>query len=116
MAMLWETTPPKKVSLHGMIYKLIRYRYWLLFGFFILWMLFFDSNNLFYRISISNEISELEDSKAMHEKDISELRRQKAELFGSIRHVEKFAREKYMMKKDNEDLFVIVRDSAKGDD
>ncbi len=92
--------------------KVIRYRYWILFGAFALWMLFFDSNNVFYRISISNDISELEEMKALHEKSIAELQRQKTELFGNIRNVEKFAREKYLMKKDNEDLFILVRDSS----
>ena len=95
-----------------MFEKIIRYRYWMLFGFFILWMLFFDSNNLFYRISIARDISELEEMKALHEKSIADLQRQKKELFGNTRNLEKLAREKHLMKKDNEDLFIIVKDST----
>jgi hypothetical protein len=95
-----------------MFEKVIRYRYWILFGVFALWMLFFDSNNVFYRISISNDISELEEMKDMHLKSIADLQRQRTELFGNIRNVEKFAREKYLMKKDNEDLFLLVKDSS----
>ena len=92
--------------------KIIAYRYWILFGSFLLWMLFFDSNNLFYRMRIARDISELEKMKGNHEKAIADLRRQRTELFGNTRNLEKFAREKYRMKRDNEDIFIIVTDSA----
>jgi cell division protein FtsB len=97
----------------GMVQKLIRFRYYILFGAFLLWMVFFDNNNLFYRISIANEISGLEEMKAFHVKELVKLNQQKAELLGDERNLEKFAREKYRMKRDNEDLFLIVKDSAK---
>lgn len=95
----------------SVLHNLFKYRYLILFGFFSLWMLFFDSNNAFYRFSIASEVSDLEDSKALYEKQIADLRRQRTELFGNLVNLEKFAREKYMMKKDNEDLFVIVNDT-----
>ena len=91
-----------------MIQKLVRFRYYFLFGAFILWMLFFDSNNLIYRIAISREISELEKTKKAFNQSLADLRRQKKELFGNNANLEKFAREKYKMKKDNEDIFIIV--------
>lgn len=81
-----------------------------------MWMLFFDSNNLFYRYRISREISELEETKLSHAKSIADLERQKKELFsGNLRNLEKFAREKYLMKKDNEDLFIIVKTESEKD-
>ncbi|MBM3920439.1 MAG: septum formation initiator family protein [Sphingomonadales bacterium] len=95
--------------------KLFQYRYILLFSFFGLWMLFFDSNNVFYRFSIASEVSDLEDSKQIYEKQITDLRRQRTELFGNQANIEKFAREKYMMKKENEDLFVIINDTLAED-
>ena len=99
-----------------MLLNLFKYRYILLFAFFGLWMLFFDSNNVFYRVSIASEVSVLEESKALYEKQISDLRRQRTELFGNQTNLEKFAREKYMMKKDNEDLFVIIHDTISEED
>jgi len=95
--------------------KLFKYRYILLFSFFGLWMLFFDSNNAFYRFSIAAEVSDLEDSKVLFEQEIADLRRQRTELLGNQANLEKFAREKYMMKKDNEDLFVIINDTLAED-
>jgi cell division protein FtsB len=47
---------------------------------------------------------------------IDELRRQKKDLFGNQRNLEKFAREKYLMKKSNEDIFVIVDAEVNSDE
>ena len=71
-------------------------------------MMFFDSNNFIYRLRLASEISDLEESIEIHKVKIDELRRQKKDLFGNQRNLEKFAREKYLMKKSNEDIFVIV--------
>lgn len=95
-----------------MLQLFFKYKYWVAFGFFGLWMLFFDSNNLFYRISVADEISDYEKSINMHKTDIADLQKQKSELLGNQRNLEKYARERYLMKKDNEDLFVIVRDTT----
>jgi hypothetical protein len=99
-----------------MLLKLFKYRYILLFAFFGLWMLFFDSNNVFYRFSIASEVSELEESRDIYKKQIADLNRQRTELFGNQINLEKFAREKYMMKKDNEDLFVVIQDTIDKND
>lgn len=95
-----------------MLEILFRYKYWLLFGFFILWMLFFDSNNVFYRFNIAKEISDIEESIKAHKKSIGELHAQRKDVLGNQRSIEKFAREKYLFKKDNEDVFVIEIDST----
>ena len=79
-------------------------------------MLFFDSNNVFYRFSIASEVSELEETRDIYKKQIAELNRQRTELFGNQINLEKFAREKYMMKKDNEDLFVVIQDTIGNND
>jgi cell division protein FtsB len=57
---------------------------------------------------LAREITHLEESIEIHKDKIVELRRQKTELIGNDRNLEKFAREKYLMKKDNEDVFIIV--------
>jgi len=75
---------------------------------FFFWMAFFDTNNFIYRIRLASDITDLEESIKIHEVKIAELRRQKTDLFGNERNLEKFAREKYLMKKDNEDIFVIT--------
>lgn len=75
-------------------------------------MIFFDSNNLFYRVSIYNDIRDLEKQRDYYQVETAKLSKERSELFGNLRNLERFAREKYLMKKDHEDLFIIVRDSS----
>jgi len=89
-------------------FPLLKYKFWIGIGLFLLWMTFFDNNSFVYRWRLSSDISRLEEGIQIHEKKIQELRRQKKELFGSQKNLEKFARERYLMKKENEDLFLIV--------
>ena len=77
-------------------------------GLFIVWMTFFDNNSFLYRYRLHLEVNELEEGIETHKLKIAELRRQKTELFGNLKNLEKFARERYLMKKDNEDIIVIV--------
>lgn len=61
---------------------------------------------------ISSDIKDLEKMKKLHVEALADLNRQKTELLGNTRNLEKFARERYLMKRDNEDLFVIIVDST----
>jgi restriction endonuclease S subunit len=78
-------------------------------------MAFFDMNNLFYRYKIAREIDVLEENIQEHKKAIAQLEQQKRYLFGNDRNLQRFAREKYLMKKDNEDVFVIVEEEKPED-
>ena len=75
-------------------------------GFFV-WMLLLDSNNLIARYQLSSKLNSLENEKTYYEEKIVEVRKDHNELFGNQESIEKFAREKYLMKKQNEDIFVI---------
>jgi cell division protein DivIC len=85
-----------------------KYRYGFFFGLFLVWMTFFDRNSFLYRFQLSGEISDLEESISEHQQRIVDLRQQKKDLFGNEKNLEKFAREHYLMKKDDEEIFVIV--------
>ncbi len=71
-------------------------------------MMIFDSNNIVDLIKIRSSINELEDKKEFYSNEIDTLRKEEKALFSNIKNLEKFAREKYLMKKDNEDIFVII--------
>ncbi len=73
-------------------------------------MSFFDLNNIFFRYQLLNEISILEDNIDEHNSKIAELETLKKDLLGNDRNLERYARVKYLMKKDDEDLFVIVEE------
>lgn len=77
---------------------------------FFTWMLALDSNNLIARYQLSSKLSSLEDEKEYYEEKIKEVQKDHDELFGDKESIEKFAREKYLMKKETEDIFVVVEE------
>lgn len=74
---------------------------------FIVWMIFLDSNNLLNRYSLSSKLGQLESEKEYYEMKIQEVSKDRQELFGDRESLEKFAREKYLMKKPTEDIYII---------
>ena len=90
--------------------KPFRNFYFLTGAVFLLWMLFLDSNNLIARYQLGAKLSSLEDEKEYYEEKIKEVQKDHDELFGDKESIEKFAREKYLMKKESEDIFVIVEE------
>ena len=77
---------------------------------FIVWMAFVDSNDLFLQMSLSGKKSELINAKRFYEHKILEVKNNKAALENNPELLEKLAREKYLMKKESEDLYIIVKD------
>lgn len=84
--------------------------YFVAFAVFFLWMLLLDSNNLVARYKLSSKLNALEDEKAYYEEKIEEVRQDRSELFGDRESIEKFAREKYLMKKESEDIYIIIEE------
>ena len=74
---------------------------------FAVWMLFFDKNDLFAQLERRNELRELNKSKDYFTEQIEQERRFSKELKDNPAAIEKFAREKYFMKRDGEDLFLV---------
>lgn len=75
--------------------------------FFITWMLFFDSNDWISRYRLGAKLRELESEKEYYQEKIKEVEKDRSELMGNKELLEKYAREKYLMKKESEDIFVI---------
>ena len=90
--------------------KVFRNFYFLSLAFFFAWMLLLDSNNLVARYQLGSKLNALEDEKEYYEEKIREVKKDRAELFGDAESVEKFAREKYLMKKETEDIYIIVEE------
>jgi cell division protein FtsB len=99
--------------LRGKIPALLRNKYLLATAAFLSWMLFFDDNDIISQVRLRLKLSEYESKKEYYQEKISEVKKEKEELLTNQASLEKFAREQYMMKKDNEDLFVIVPEKAK---
>ena len=87
--------------------KAFRNFYFLTAFFFLLWMVALDSNNLFMRYQLTSKLRSLENEKVYYEEKIMEVEKDRDELFGDNESLEKFAREKYLMKKETEDIFIV---------
>lgn len=77
--------------------------------FYACWMLFVADNNLVRQYRLYSQLSELNRQKQYYLEQIETTNKALAELSSNPATQEKFAREKYRMKKDNEDVFVIVK-------
>jgi cell division protein DivIC len=71
-------------------------------------MLFFDANDFIKQFQMSRKLSDLENEKDFYLEKIAEVQKDRAELLSNPSLLEKFAREKYFMKKPGEDIFILV--------
>lgn len=77
---------------------------------FLVWLAFFDRNNLVEKMQLHSKITTLKKEKAYYQEKIEDDNRKMQELLSNRDNLEKFAREQYLMKKSNEDIFVIVNE------
>lgn len=77
---------------------------------FLFWMLFLDSNDLITQYKQYRKLKDLEEEKEYYLEKIEEVKTDREELLSNKELLEKFAREKYYMKKKSEDLYVIVEE------
>ena len=79
---------------------------------FIVWMSFFDRNDITLQWKRISELKKLQHSEKMMNMQISGTKSELELLKSNPATLEKYAREKYMMKRDNEDLFIITTNSV----
>ena len=87
--------------------KPLRNKYLILFLLFILWVVFIDDYNLINQSKIKNTVDDLKIQKEFY---ITEIKSDSTELYklqNDPAEQERFAREKFLMKKENEDIFII---------
>ncbi|HZH54696.1 MAG TPA: septum formation initiator family protein [Sphingobacteriaceae bacterium] len=90
--------------------SLIKNRYVIAGLIFAAWLLFFDRHDLSSQFSYYNSLKTLEKEKVFYETEISEISQTLEGLQHDPAAIERIAREKYQMKKDGEDIYVILRD------
>jgi cell division protein DivIC len=73
---------------------------------FTVWMLFFDTKDVGFMLSNSNKLKDLKASEKEIMKNIADTKKELSLLKSDAGSIEKYARERYFMKKDNEDLFI----------
>jgi len=92
------------------IVKIITNKYVIILSIFIVWMVFFDENSMLNHREFNKEINKLKNEKKYYKTQI----KQDKELINKLKNnteLEKFAREEYHMKKENEEIYLIEYDT-----
>lgn len=95
------------------IWPWLKNKYVLTISVFAIWMLFFDQNNVVDRIKMTREINQLEEDREYYLEQIQKDSARLSELTTNKENLEKYAREQFLMKKPNEDVFIIVEEKDK---
>jgi hypothetical protein len=78
--------------------------------FFIVWMVFIDSNDIVSHFKLRSKVRELEKQKEFYLERKVKIQEDREELMSNYELLEKFARERYLMKRKTEDLYVVVEE------
>ena len=101
-----------KTNFNKPSYKFLFNKYVLIIFLFALWLVFLDENSFYNQRELRNELEEMHETKGFYQEKIKSYNAQIKEL-KSDSSLEKFAREKYLMKKKNEVIYIIEIDSVK---
>lgn len=101
-----------KKIINNPAFKIATNIYLVILTIFVVWMLFFDENSYLTHREFNKEIDELQKWNNYHEQKIAEDKETIKKLQDSL-ELERYAREKYLMKKENEEIFIIEFDTIK---
>ena len=85
----------------------LKNKYFIALAVFAIVMLFLDKNDIFTQLGRRKELRGLQQSKLQYTTQIATEEKELQALKTNPAILEKYAREKYMMKRDNEELFII---------
>ena len=102
-----ETPKSQKTSPLERVPRWLRNKYLITALGFIAWMLFIDRNDLPTQWKRVKELRTLQQSEKTMDKQITNTKQELELLKTNPSTLEKYAREKYMMKRDNEDLYIV---------
>jgi cell division protein FtsB len=88
--------------------KYTRNFYFIFTVLFVCWMIFIDTNDIVSHIKLRAKLRELEKQKEFYIEKKEKIQADREELMSNYELLEKFARERYLMKRKSEDLYVIV--------
>lgn len=91
------------------ILPVLKNKYFITGSLFVIWITFFDDNSLINGWHLKKQLRELKEKRDYYKSEIEKNKNDFEALMGNREKLEKFAREKYLMKKDNEEIFVFVK-------
>ena len=87
--------------------KTLKNKYLIATVVFLVWMIFFDHNNLIVHYELRSELNDLNKSKTYYQEQIDKTKKEVELMKANPKWMEKVAREQYLMKRDNEDFYLI---------
>ncbi|WP_374165488.1 septum formation initiator family protein [Arcticibacter sp. MXS-1] len=93
--------------------SLFRNKYFLATAVFVVWMAFFDRNDLMSQYEYCSQRNKLQEEKDFYTHETERVWKDLKELTTNREKLEKFARERYLMRKENEEVYVIVPEKNK---
>lgn len=101
------------ISKKSKYFKPFRNIFVLILILFSVWMIFFDANSWFIHRELNKDIEKLEEEKAYYENEIAKDQKE-IDTLSTEEGIEKYGRQEYNMKKENEEIFIIeYEDSLK---
>ncbi|MFS8617203.1 MAG: septum formation initiator family protein [Solitalea sp.] len=92
---------------------ILKNKYYLTSILFLIWMLFLDRNDIITQVRHMISLREINQDKEYYREEIEKINKDLRELTSNKEQLEKFARENYLMKKEGEDIFIIVKEEEK---
>ncbi len=92
------------------VFRILSNKYFIILLLFLIWMVFFDENSFLNHWELDREIDNLEKSNDYY-KDQIEQDKKVIDNLNDPDSLEKYAREEYKMKKENEEIFLIEYDT-----
>jgi cell division protein FtsB len=90
------------------IFKILKNKYFIVIVVLISWLLYFDKNDVFTQYELVQKCNKLDAERDYYIAEIEKNKMEINELQNNSKSLETFAREKYLMKKDDEDVFVFT--------
>ena len=90
------------------ILKLLKNKYFIVIVILVVWLTYFDKNDVFSQYDLVQKCNKLKAEKEYYISEIEQNKKEIDELKNNSKSLETFAREKYLMKRDNEDVFVFT--------
>lgn len=103
----------KSRSFFKILVKVVLNKYFISVLAVVIWVAFFDKNDMMSQYQLRQKLGQLRTERKYYLDEIAKSKNDMNELRTNPANLEKFAREKYQMKRDNEEIFVIVKDTIK---
>ncbi len=95
------------------IFSIISNKYTITIVAFIIWIIFFDSNSMINQYRLTKALDKVKKEKLFYIQEIKQDKETAKGLMSNQDNLEKFARERFLMKRDNEDVYIIIEESKK---